>query len=151
MSPLERLLLAAHLFSGAAWFGALVYRTFFVDPKALKFFAQRREYSAFSLHLADGMRTVVMLALLTSGLSGFALLGLRWSDDALWQMRMATKAGIWLVAFALFVYISWVYWPRRLFATASEERGLRLQGLALSLTMIALAGLGMLLGQWGRG
>ncbi len=34
---LDQGLAATHLLSGAAWFGALVYRTAFVDPKALKF------------------------------------------------------------------------------------------------------------------
>src|SRR5262245_41034747 len=151
MSLLERALLAAHLLSAAAWFGALVYRTFFVDPKALQFFARGREFESYSLHLADGMRYGVLLALLTSGASGFALLGMRWGDDALWQARMAVKSGIWVLAFAVFVYISWVYWPRRLFATPREQPSIRRQGLVLSLLMIGLAGLGMLLGQWGRG
>jgi hypothetical protein len=150
MSLLERALLAAHLLSGAAWFGALVYRTFFVDPKSLNYFPRSRDFESYSLHLADGMRYVVLLALLTSGISGFALLYLRWSGETIWQARMVAKAIVWLLAFAVFAYISWVYWPRRLFATESEYGRIRRQGLMLSLVMIGFAALGMLLGQWGR-
>lgn len=151
MSLFEQSLLAAHLLSGAAWFGALVYRTFFVDPKSRAFFQRGRDFESYSLHLADGMRFVVLLALLTSGLTGFALLGLRWNADAAWQARMAVKAVAWLLAFCVFVYISWVYWPRRLFATESEYPAIRRQGLALSLVMIGFAAVGLVLGQWGRG
>ena len=148
MPLLERALLAAHLFSAAAWFGALVYRTFFVDPRSRHYFARPRDFETYALHLADGMRWVVSLALLTAGLSGFALLGLRWQADAAWQARMAVKAGLWALALAVFAYVSWVYWPRRVFATDAEGSRVRAQGLALSLLMIAVAGLGMLLGQW---
>jgi hypothetical protein len=148
MSLLERALLAAHLFSGAAWFGALVYRTFFVDPKSRRFFARAGDFETYSLHLSDGMRYVVMLALMASGLSGFALAGLHWNADAAWQARVAAKAALWVLALAVFAYVSWVYWPRRVFATRAEWPRVRTQGLALSLVMIAIAALGMLLGQW---
>jgi hypothetical protein len=150
MSLLERALLAAHLLSGAAWFGALVYRTFFVDPKSRRYFERGADFETYSLHLSDGMRYVVVLALLASGLSGFALMGLHWNADAAWQARMAAKAALWAVALAVFAYVSWVYWPRRVFATKAEWPGVRAQGLALSLVMIAIAAAGMLLGQWGR-
>ena len=150
MSLLERGLAAAHMLSAAAWFGALVYRTFFVDPKATKFFRVGTEYERFSLHLADGMRYVVMASLLTCGLSGFALMGLRWNSSEAWLTLMGAKIIVWVVALALFAYISWVYWPRRVFATADEFPKVRRQGLALSLVMIGIAASGMVLGQWAR-
>lgn len=145
---IEQALSAAHLLSAAAWFGALVYRTFFVDPKSLRFFKRPDDFEDFSLHLADGMRYVVLAALLTCGLSGFALMGLRWDGAAAgWLTLMGVKAAVWSAASAVFVYISWVYWPRRVFTPEAGYRAVRRQGLALSLVMIAFAGLGMLLGQ----
>jgi hypothetical protein len=147
---LDRLAAAVHLLSAAAWFGALVYRAFFVDPKARKFFAGGAGYERFSLDLADGMRYVVLVALLTCGLSGFALVGLRWSPADGWLVLVAGKAGLWAVAFALFAYISWVFWPRRVFADAADWPAVRRQGLALSLVMIGIAGLGIVLGQAAR-
>lgn len=146
-SLLDEILIAVHLLSGAAWFGALVYRTFFVDPKAHQFFGGGSGYERFSLDLAHGMRGVVLLALLTCGLSGFALVGLRWDPADGWLALMTVKTAVWLVAFAVFAYISWVFWPRRVFATADEWGGVRRHGLALALVMIGIAGLGMVLGQ----
>jgi hypothetical protein len=150
MNAVEQIVAMIHLIAAAGWFGALVYRTLFVDPRALRFFGQTDGYEQFSLALADRMRWVVMAALLTSGLSGFVLLGLRWNPSAGWQTLMLVKAVSWTIAFAVFAYISWVFWPRRLFAIQSEYRKVRRQGLALALTMITLAGLGIVLGQLGQ-
>jgi putative copper export protein len=147
---LGQTLSAAHLLSAAAWFGALVYRAFFVDPKALRFFAGGAGYERFSLELAHGMRHVVLAALLTCGLSGFALVGLRWSAADGWLALVAGKAGLWAVALALFAYISWVFWPRRVFAEAADWPAVRRQGLRLALVMIGIAGLGIVLGQAAR-
>lgn len=149
MSPaiLDQAIAGVHHLSAAAWFGALVYRAFFVDPKALRFFRAGAEFERFSLDLAHGMRAVVVLALVTCGFTGFVLAGLRWTVADGWQALMAGKAGLWLIAFALFAYISWVFWPRRVFASPTEWAGVRRQGLALSVTMIGIAGLGIVLGQ----
>jgi hypothetical protein len=144
---LEQVVAMAHLVSAAAWFGALVYRTFFVDPKARRFLGGGGEYERFSLDLAHGMRGVVLLALLTCGLSGFVLVGLRWTPADGWLTLVVGKAGLWAVAFAVFAYISWVFWPRRVFAADDEWPGVRRQGLVLSLVMIGIAGLGIVLGQ----
>src|SRR5262245_31090851 len=146
----DQIAAAVHMMSAAAWFGALVYRVFFVDPKAHKFFAGGAGFERFSLDLAHGMRYVVLLALLICGLSGFVLVGLRWSAADGWLELVAGKAGLWAVALALFAYISWVFWPRRVFAAAADWPATRRQGLALALVMIGIAGLGFVLGQAAR-
>ena len=144
---LEQVVAMAHLLSASAWFGALVFRTFFVDPKARRFLNDGSSYERFSLDLAHGMRGVVLLALLTCGLSGFVLVGLRWDPAEGWLALVAGKAGLWAVGFAVFAYISWVFWPRRVFATVDEWPAIRRQGLVLALVMIGIAGLGIVLGQ----
>jgi hypothetical protein len=148
---LDQALMAVHLLSAAAWFGALVYRTLFVDPKALEFFAAGAGYERFSLDLAHGMRRVVMAALFACGLSGFLLVGSRWNAGDGWLALVGGKAGLWAAAFALFAYVSWVYWPRRVFATADEWPAIRRRGLALSLAMIGIAGMGVVFGQLAQG
>lgn len=147
---LDQVIAAVHHLSAAAWFGALVYRVFFVDPKAIKYFHAGAEFERFSLDLADGMRYVVLAALITCGLSGFALIGLRWTSNDGWLALTVAKTILWAVAFALFVYISWVFWPRRVFAVAGEWLSVRRQGLILSLVMIVIAGFGIVLGQLGQ-
>ena len=148
---LDQAVAAVHLLSAAAWFGALVYRAFFVDPRALAFFRGGAEHERFSLELAHGMRYVVLLALFTCGLSGFVLVGLRWTPADGWLALMAAKAAFWAVGFALFAYISWVFWPRRVFAGPADWPRVRRQGAALALLMIGIAGLGIVLGQLGQG
>jgi len=141
---------AVHHLSAAAWFGALVYRAFFVEPKARRFFNGGAEYERFSLELAHGMRYVVMFALATCGLTGFILLGLKWNSSEAWLSVIAAKTVAWMLACVLFAYISWVFWPRRVFASPGEWAKAHRQGLMLAVTMIAISASGFLLGQAAR-
>lgn len=150
ISILNECVSSVHVLSSAAWFGALVYRAFFVEPKASRFFRGSAEYERFSLDLAHGMRYVVMSALIVCGLSGFTLLGLHWNRSEGWLSLMAGKAGLWLVACVLFAYISWVFWPRRVFASEEEWPRVRRQGFILACAMIGIAGVGFVLGQFAQ-
>jgi hypothetical protein len=148
---LEQFLFWVHGLSGAAWFGAIFYRALVVDGKALTFFADRREYEHFSTHLAHNMRYFVSAGLLTCGLSGFALVGLRWDGaSAVWLALVCAKSAVWLSACVLFTYVSWVHWPWRALAAPEEFVAYRRQGQRLALGMVALAGAGFALGQAGR-
>src|SRR5919204_1181570 len=94
---LEQFLFWVHGLSAAAWFGGIFYRTLVVDTKAFGYFPDRADYERFTTHLAHGMRYFVTAGLLTCGLSGFALLGLRWDGtNPPWVLLMAAKTGVWL-------------------------------------------------------
>jgi hypothetical protein len=148
MSVLEQFLFWVHGMSAAAWFGAIFYRTLVVDSKAFTYFRDRAEYERFSTHLAHGMRYLVSAGLLTGGLSGFALMGLRWRpDDGVWLGLMAAKVAVWLAACGLFAYVSWVHWPWRAFAAPDEFRAYRRQGIRLAAGMVLLSAAGFALGQ----
>jgi hypothetical protein len=145
---LEQLLLWVHGLSAAAWFGAIFYRTLVVDGKAFTFFKNRDEYEHFSTHLAHNMRYFVTAGLLICGLSGFALVGLKWDGaSGEWLALMVAKTCVWLAAFALFSYVSWVHWPWRALASPGEFAYYRRQGQRLAYGMVALAGTGFALGQ----
>jgi len=148
MRILEQFLFWVHGLSAAAWFGGIFYRTLVIDPKAFHYFRDRAEYERFSTHLAHGMRSLVIAGLLTCGLSGFVLLGLRW-DAAQNHLLglMGAKIVVWLLACGLFAYVSWVHWPWRAFAAAAEYRAYRRQGIVLAAGMVLLAGTGFVLGQ----
>jgi hypothetical protein len=78
-------------------------------------------------------------------------MGLRWHDDQSdWQMLMYGKIALWVVAFGVFTYVSWVFWPKRVFATDRDLVRLRRQGISLTVGMIGVAALGFLLGQVGQ-
>src|SRR6476620_2339959 len=105
MSLLEQFLFWVHGLLAAAWFGGIFYRTLIVDPKAFGYCPDRAGYERFTTHLAHGMRYFVTAGLLTCGLSGFALLGLRWyASNWVWVGLMAAKAAVWLAACGLFTY-----------------------------------------------
>ena len=145
---LEQFLFWVHGLSGAAWFGAIFYRTLVVDAKAFTFFAKRSDYEHFSAHLAHNMRYFVIAGLLTCGLSGFALVGFRWDGTNIsWLLLMGAKAGVWLGACGLFTYVSWVHWPWRALAAPGEFAEYRRHGQRLAYGMVILAGIGFALGQ----
>src|SRR5262249_33683510 len=129
---LEQTVALIHTLSSAAWLGALVYRLLLVDPKAMRSLGDGAAFEKFSLDLAHGMRYVVVLALASCGLSGFALMGLRWHAADDWQTIVVAKIALWMIAVGLFTYISWVYWPRRVFADPTEWPAVRRQGVRLS-------------------
>lgn len=145
---LEQFFFWVHGLSGAAWFGAIFYRTLVVDGKAFTFFANRKDYEYFSTHLAHNMRYFVTAGLLVCGLSGFALVGLKWDGASVgWLALMGAKAAVWLAACVLFTYVSWVHWPWRACATPEEFAQHRKQGQQLAYGMVILAGTGFALGQ----
>jgi len=100
---LELLLLWMHGLSGAAWFGAICYKTFVIDSKAFSYFPHRPDYERFSTHLAHGMRYLVIAGLAVCGASGFALAWVKWSEIGDWRFGLlAAKVAVWLAAAALF-------------------------------------------------
>jgi hypothetical protein len=148
MTLLEQFLLWVHGMSGAAWFGALAYKTLIVDAKARAFFARPAEYEHFALHLAHNMRYFVIAGLLVCGLSGLALVPLRWNGtSSLWLGLMVAKGAAWIGACGMFAYVSWVHWPWRTFADPTEWPAYWRRAQRLALGMIALAGTGFALGQ----
>lgn len=148
---LELFLYWVHGLSAAAWFGAIFYRAAVVDRKAFTFFARPAEYEHFSTHLAHNMRYFVTAGLLVCGLSGFALVGLKWDGaSAAWLALTGAKAGAWLAACGLFTYVSWVHWQWRACAAPAESGYYRKQGQRLAYAMVILAGTGFALGQAAR-
>ena len=148
MSALEQVLFYAHGLSGAAWFGAIAYRTFAVDRKVAAYFPDPAAFERFSVHLAHKMRYPVWVGILTCAASGSVLMGLKWHPaSGVWLGLMAAKVVVWLLACGLFCYVSYVFWPARCFASPAEFAGYRRQNFTLSVGMVALAAAGFVLGQ----
>lgn len=148
MNTLDLLLLWMHGLSGAAWFGAIFYKTFIIDARAFSFFPHRPDYERFSTHLAHGMRYLVIAGLVVCGASGFALAIVKWNSigDVRFALLVA-KVLVWVAAAVLFTYVSWVHWPWRVFASPEEMPRYRTQGHRLAVGMVALTGAGFALGQ----
>jgi hypothetical protein len=151
MRMLEQLLFWIHGLSGAAWFGAIFYRTFIVDSKAFAYFPERADYERFTTHMAHGMRWLVIAGLVVCGSSGFALAIVRWNGSSEWWLAlMLAKVLVWVAAGALFTYVSWVHWPWRSLAAPEEMMKYRFEGQMLAAGMVLLTGAGFALGQAGK-
>jgi uncharacterized membrane protein len=148
MGLLEQGLFWVHGMSAAAWFGAIFYRTAVVDGKAFRYFRDKADYERYSTHLAHGMRYVVTAGMLVCAASGFALAGLRWNpDNASWLGLIGAKVVVQLLAVVLFAYVSYVHWPWRSVAAPDEFDRYRREGQWLAASMVALSGIGFVLGQ----
>lgn len=151
MNPLELILVWTHGLGGAAWFGAIFYRTFIVDPKSFAYFPLRPDYERFATYMAHGMRYLVIAGLVVCGLSGTALAILRWDGAREWWLAlMLAKVAVWIAAGAVFAYVSWVHWPWRSLAAPEEMPRYRTQGHRLAVGMVLLTGAGFALGQAAR-
>jgi Flp pilus assembly protein TadB len=132
-----------HAGLAAAWVGGMAYSLFVVQPKLKKYFGTREEErEALTAVIASGNRYKVLGLIATIAVTGLILLLL---DHRHWWIH-AVKALLLLTATAIFWYVSWRHWPRRVFATDTERPALQRQLLILATTMLALAGTAFALG-----
>jgi Flp pilus assembly protein TadB len=132
-----------HAGLAAAWVGGMTYSLFVVQPKLKKYFGPDEDSrEALTTVIASGNRYKVLGLIATIAATGLILLLL---DHQHWWIH-ALKALLLLVATAIFWYVSWRHWPRRVFATTTERPALQRQLLLLATTMLALASAAFALG-----
>jgi Flp pilus assembly protein TadB len=132
-----------HAGLAAAWVGGMTYSLFVVQPKLKKYFGPREDdREHLTAVIAAGNRYKVLGLIGVIAATGLALLLL---DHHHWWIH-ALKAVLLLTATAIFWYVSWRHWPRRIFATATERPALQRQLIILATTMLALAGTAFALG-----
>ena len=137
------LIAIVHAGLAAAWVGGMAYSLFVVQPKLKKFFGPSEDdREALTAVIASGNRWKVLALIAVIAASGLALLLL---DTEHWWLH-ALKALLLLLATAIFWYVSWRHWPRRIFATSTERPALQRQLLTLATLMLALAGTAFALG-----
>jgi uncharacterized membrane protein len=139
-------LAAVHVLASAAWFGAMVYSLTILHPRAKRYFASDEEFEQFIATLAQGARWKVLAGLAVIGVTGAALVWLRWSDERLWLVLMAAKALLFAAAVCVFCYTSWILWPRRVLAAPEEVPGLQRAFKRVAVSLIAIAGAAFAMG-----
>ncbi len=141
------LIAIAHAGLAAAWVGGMAYSLFVVQPKLKKYFGAREdERETLTAIIASGNRYKVLGLIGVIAATGVVLLLL---DREHWWLH-AVKAALLVAATAIFWYVSWRHWPRRIFATAAERPGLQRQLITLATLMLGLAGTAFALGVVGR-
>jgi len=121
----------------------MAYSLFVVQPKLMRFFGVDEDSrEALTAVIASGNRWKVIGLVAVIALSGLILLLL---DNHHWWIH-AVKAVLLLSATAIFWYVSWRHWPRRVFATSAERPALQRQLRLLATAMLALTALAFALG-----
>jgi len=121
----------------------MAYSLFVVQPKLKRFFGPDEDSrEALTAVIASGNRWKVLGLIAVIAVTGLILLLL---DDDHWWIH-AVKAILLLIATAIFWYVSWRHWPRRVFATSAERPALQHQLRALATVMLALTALAFALG-----
>ncbi|GAA1590914.1 hypothetical protein GCM10009789_50960 [Kribbella sancticallisti] len=137
------LIAIVHAGLAAAWVGGMAYSLFVVQPKLKKFFGPAEDdREALTAVIASGNRWKVLGLIMVIAATGLALLLL---DTERWWLHVI-KAVLLLAATAIFWYVSWRHWPRRVFATSTERPSLQRQLLTLAIIMLTLAGTAFALG-----
>ena len=146
----EATLLAVHVLGGGVWVGAMVFSVFILQPRAQLYFVRDADFEGFIFTVVHGARWKVFAGVLAILLSGIALSvwpghAIR-ADDPLWLALYGTKLLAFVLAAGLFVYVSWVLWPKRTFATAEELPAIKQHFFRVGAVMVIANALNMLLG-----
>lgn len=121
----------------------MAYSLFVVQPKLKKYFGPREDdRETLTAVIASGNRYKVLALIGVIGATGVVLVLM---DNQRWWLH-AVKGGLLLAATAIFWYVSWRHWPRRIFATAGERPALQRQLITLATIMLTLAGTAFALG-----
>lgn len=139
-------LLLAHVVPAALWLGSMGYSLFVVQPRLPRVLRDPARVEDVYRELAAGNRWRVVGLIGVIGLSGFALAAIAADRTAWWWTAVAAKAALWLGAAALFWWVSWRGWPRRVFALADELPGVQRRFRAVALTLLAVVGAAFVLG-----
>ena len=118
------MLAVAHALGAAVWLGAMSYSLVVAQPRLLRLFGspQAAEEPATVLAAGARWRVVGLIGLLAATGAGLVL-AVGADRSAWWWAAVIAKAALTAVAAAVFWYVSWRMWPRRLFALPGEVAG----------------------------
>jgi hypothetical protein len=137
-------LVVIHAGLAAVWLGGMAYSLTVVQPKVARFFATDDDrHEEFVALIAEGNRWQVIVLIAALAGSGLALWAM---DDYADIAAHGVKAGLLAVTTAIFWYVSWRHWPRRVFALPDERPALRRQLRTLAWTMTVLVGAAFVIG-----
>jgi hypothetical protein len=135
-----------HLGVATLWFGSMAYSLFVVQPRLARALGDpvRAEEAYRELAAGNRWRVVGLIAVLA--LSGVGLVWLHDGRSAAWWFAVAAKAGLLVAASAVFWWVSWRGWPRRVFALPAEIPAEQARFRRVALVMAALVGAAFVVG-----
>lgn len=141
-------LVLLHAGVAALWLGAMAYSLFVVQPRLGRMVGtDPTRIEDAQRELAQGNRWPVTGLITLLWLSGIGLTVLGAGGDpegsagsGWWWAAVGAKAGLLAAATALFWWVSWRGWPRRVFALPDELPALQRRFRTVALAMCALVG-----------
>ena len=143
---IRALILGVHVLGGGVWIGAMAFSVFVLHPRAERFFSGGSAFEDFIFTVVHGARWKVVAGIVGIVASGVALAVAIGPGIAGWSGIVAAKVGLLVISLALFVYVSWVLWPLRVFASADELPAVRRRFWWVGVVMIGCNALNMGLG-----
>jgi hypothetical protein len=144
---MRALVIAAHLFLGVGWLGAMSYSLFMVQPKAARYFAADGDaHEDFLTTLAHGARWKVVGLIAALAATGVIAAVTAADRTTGWWVGIAAKAALLLAASGVFWWVSWRAWPARVFALPAERARWRLRFRIAALTMLGCGGVASFVG-----
>lgn len=141
------LLATVHLLLAAVWLGAMAYSIGVVQPKLLKYYGSPQKAEEAATFVAAGARWKVVGFIAVIALSGALLVVIGHSGQSGWWWAIVgAKVVLLVAASALFWYVSWRMWPRRVFALPAEVPGWQAAFRRVGWALIVLVGAASVLG-----
>lgn len=144
---MQVMLLLVHVGVGALWWGSMAYSLFVVQPRLDRMVGDPARVEDAQRELAQGNRWPVVGMIAVLWLSGLGLVLVEAGSDGWWWWAgVAVKAALLGAATALFWWVSWRGWPRRVFALPAELPGLQRRFRLVALGMFGLVGVALATG-----
>lgn len=141
------LLLLAHVGVAAMWLGSMAYSLFVVQPRVARLLRDPGRAEEVYRELGAGNRWRVIGLIAALWVTGILLVIVhKGSAGTAWWSAVAVKALLLTAASALFWWVSWRGWPRRVFALPDELAGEQARFRRVALMMLALVGAAFVVG-----
>jgi uncharacterized membrane protein len=140
------LILGVHVLGGGVWIGAMAFSVFVLHPRAERFFSGSSTFEDLLFTVVHGARWKVVAGIVGIVASGIALTWRLAPGGPGWSGLVIAKVLLLVTSLALFIHVSWVLWPRRVFASADELPAVRRRFWWVGVVMIACNATNMGLG-----
>jgi hypothetical protein len=128
-----------HVWTWALYCGSVTYIYFRLFPDLRRWLASDDRFEEFSLVTGDGLRWWIFGALAAAGVTGggLVLLRPRAHPSSVWWTFIALKAALFVVTLAVYAYVSYVMWPRRVFVSVTERSAEQRRFFRVALILMA--------------
>jgi hypothetical protein len=139
-------LVLVHLGVAAVWLGSMGYSLFVVQPRIRRVLPDPVRAEELYRELAAGNRWRVIGLIAALAASGIALVFVHDGHSYGWWLTIWLKVLLLVASSALFWWVSWRGWPRRVFALPAELPAEQVRFRRVAVAMATLVGLAFGLG-----